>query len=513
MIDVKRYITGLTLILISFLITGAAAAQANCPAEHQINARFDNGAGWSMCWESKKRENMVLSDVKYQAAGAEPYSVFNTLRLSQLHVSYDDSNIVYNDVTQFGLGGGYVTTLEAHDCPDGRLIDIANRAGICERISTDDDSYTTASETRKSQSLSVFSTSQVGSYSYLITWKFFADGSVQPSIGAAGALQRSSGDAHSHFGRKLEGVEDKSWLSHTHNYYWQIDFDLGNLANDDQVNELQFTTDNHGRRARLLSRLSTESARAINPEKMTSWLISDGDANNAKTPGYLIEPINYGHKLVSTEPYTEFDFFVTRQNDCERFVSENAKYYPACQENILEFVNNENLINEDVVVWHRISFHHVPRNEDRQVMHSHWDGFVMEGRNLHQQSPGHSGLESQQTLKGMAAASAHPETSAKKSTKSLSGCSFQAATNNGFAVDFLVFFMTALGYLCFRTRFFRRTAMAQRILVSHHRKRIARHSINVGSTIRHISLARSLLVSSTKKAVTKCKRLFQSRSR
>lgn len=452
MISLYRTFGNLALAAIVQLFSGPALAQLDCPIENQINASFENGSGWSMCWDSRVRENIVLSQVHYQAANAEPYSVFNSLRLSQLHVSYDDSNVTYNDVTQFGLGAGYISTLDEQDCPNGRLVDIAGRAGLCELVSTGDDSYSTANETRQSQSLSVFSVSQVGSYSYLVTWRFFADGSVQPSIGAAGALQRSSDDPHSHFGRKLEGVEDKSWLSHTHNYYWQIDFDLGELANDDVVSELQFTTDNDGRRARSQTRLIAESARAIDPNRMTSWLISDGDASMPPAPGFLIEPVNYGHKLVSAvnEPYTEFDFFVTKQNDCERFVSENAKFYPDCDENILQFVNDENLIDEDIVVWHRISFHHVPRNEDRHVMHSHWDGFVMEARNLQHQTPGHSGQASPEIQAAMATTDAQSDASDTVTGKSSYGCSIGSSSIGLLSIgklnlDFLLLFI--IGYI------------------------------------------------------------------
>lgn len=447
-----RIFNRIFLAITVYLFCGTANAALDCPVEHQINASFDNGASWSMCWDSRARENIVLSNVHYQPANAEPYRVFNSLRLSQLHVSYDDSNVNYNDVTQFGLGGGYVSTLIEADCPNGQLIDIAGRAGLCKAMSTGDDSYNTSSETRQSQSLSLHSTSQVGSYAYLMTWKFFADGSVQPSIGAAGALQRSSDDEHSHHGRKLEGVEDKSWLSHTHNYYWQIDFDLGEQANDDVVSEIQFITDAEGRRARSVTSLTSESARAINPQQMTSWLISDGDANSPQTPGYLIEPVNYGHRLVSTvtEPYTDFDFFVTRQNDCERFVSENAKYYPDCDENILDFVNDESLVDEDIVVWHRISFHHVPRNEDRHVMHSHWDGFVMEARNLQRQTPGHSGQPSLQALAAIEAAELLDDEDTASAIKSTSGCSVSLSKNTHTPIDFLLLLLASLLGLALR---------------------------------------------------------------
>lgn len=434
------------VVLLGLLwIPGAIKAEIACPVENQIKAEFDNGAAWQMCWDSRRRENIVLSDVHFQPAGADTYSVFNSLRLSQLHVSYDDGNVTYNDVTEFGLGGGYVSELNEQDCPSGKLIDIGGLARLCTQLSTGDDSYTTQTETRQSQSLSVHSVSQVGAYAYLISWKFFADGSVEPSVGAAGALQRSSDDAHSHHGRELEDVPDKSWLSHTHNYYWQLDFDLGVSSKDDVVSELEFVTDAAGRRARKITPLNIEAARAINSQNMRSWLISDGENTSLTNAGYLIEPQNFGHRLVNkvTDPYTEFDFFVTRQNDCERFVSQNNKYYPECDENVLQFVNNESLIGEDIVLWHRISFHHVPRNEDRYVMHSHWDGFVMQARNLHRQTPAHSGKESETSLAAIASARVVLDKPVENRGSGL-GCSIGSQVDR--KIDLSVLLLLAIGY-------------------------------------------------------------------
>ena len=145
-----------------------------------------------------------------------------------------------------------------------------------------------------------------------------------------------------------------------------------------------------------MEELVQETAREINPDELTSWYITDSADDILQAPGYLIEPIRYGHKLVrqEQEPYTNFDFFVTRQNDCEQFINENSKFNPDCGDDILQYTNNESLENQDIVVWHRISFHHVPRNEDKKHMHSHWDGFVMQARNLSSVTPGHSGFTS-----------------------------------------------------------------------------------------------------------------------
>jgi len=76
-------------------------------------------------------------------------------------------------------------------------------------------------------------------------------------------LQRSSDWAESPFGRQLEGGIEKSWLSHTHTYYWQMDFDLGSDSTNDIVSEISFPVDADGRRVRTVTRLDTEVARTI----------------------------------------------------------------------------------------------------------------------------------------------------------------------------------------------------------------------------------------------------------
>lgn len=372
----------------------AQTAPISCTDDYRVSVDFTNGAGWDLCWESKRRENIVLSDIRFKSPDNNVTKVIASLRLAQLHVTYDDSNITYNDVTQFGLGGGYVATLSESECPDGELIDVNGRAGMCRTVTRGDDAYRTTTESRLTEALTLNSISLVGAYSYLVTWKLFDDGSIAASVGAAGALQRSSDNAGSPYGRELEGVPGKSWLSHTHNYYWRVDFDLGDDASNDVVSEVSYKTDLDGRRARVTEKITEEAARKVSPESMRAWYITDGDVGDAEAKGYLIEPLQYGHKLVRSEvePFTDYDFFVTRQRDCEKFISENSKFNPQCGDNILDYVNGESVVDEDVVVWHRVSFHHVPRNEDRNHMHSHWDGFVMQSRNLSSVTPGHSGM-------------------------------------------------------------------------------------------------------------------------
>jgi len=80
------------VLLLSLLLSlsfNARAQSLSCPPAHQISERFDDGSGWDMCWESRQRENIVLSEISYTPAGGSAMSVLAELRLAQLHVAYD----------------------------------------------------------------------------------------------------------------------------------------------------------------------------------------------------------------------------------------------------------------------------------------------------------------------------------------------------------------------------------------------------------------------------------------
>lgn len=375
----------ITLALCSFIALfshSSEASEPNCAADSRITEVFDNGASWDFCWESRIRENLVLSDVHYTPPNGEPLKVLSSARLSQLHVAYDDSDVTYNDVTQFGLGGGYLLSLTPQDCPQGTLLTVQTRTALCLWRTEADTGYSTASRNDKTQSLNLFSVSQVGAYAYIVSWTFYANGAMEPGVGATGALQRSSENTELPFGRVLQGDPDTLWLSHTHNYYWRLDFDLGQSATDDVFAETRYALAADGTRSRQVEIYATEQARQIDPEQQAVWEIRDNAEPDSAA--YLIEPVRSGHHFQrgDIEPYSEYDFFVTVANDCERFASQNARFNPDCLNNVLQYVDGQSIENQDLVMWHRVSFHHVPRSEDQRHMHTHWDGFVMEPRNI-----------------------------------------------------------------------------------------------------------------------------------
>lgn len=372
----------LAIMVTAGAFSSAAAADLNCDADSRMTQSFSNGASWDLCWESRIRENLVLSEVHYTPPGGEPLRILSTARLSQLHVAYDDSDVTYNDVTQYGLGGGYLLTLTEADCPQGELLEVQTRPAVCRWRSTGDEGYRTASRSSKAESLNLFSVSQVGAYAYIISWIFHDDGTFEPGIGATGALQRSSSDTTQPYGRVLQNDPDTLWLSHTHNYYWRLDFDLGQSATDDVFSEIRYIAQPDGKRIRESQTFQTEQARRIDPHTQQIWRFSATDDQNS--PAFHIEPIRLGHRFerMEVEPYTDYDLFVTVANDCERFASQNARFNPDCLNHVLQYVDGQSIAGEDIVMWYRVGFHHVPRSEDQRNMHTHWDGFVVRPQNV-----------------------------------------------------------------------------------------------------------------------------------
>ncbi len=366
----------------------STVTSSTCTTGEPYSVRFENNAGWDLCITNRVRENLVLSNVRYTNAEGEILSVLASAGISQLHVAYDDSAVTYNDVTEFGLGNEFMVDLTFEDCPAGEILFSGDRAATCITQQTTGSSHRTSQRRAQQESLNLFSVSQVGAYTYVLDWTLYDDGTVEPAVGATGALQRSSPIIDQTFGRVLSEDADTQWLSHTHNYYWRLDFDLGISATDDVVSESRQVLNADGQRITSRSTFTTEQARRIDPETYQSWTIYE-NADTTSARGYRISPQHHGHRLErkNVEPYTDFDFFITVANDCERFASDNTLFNPECNNHVLEYANDEPLTNADIVAWHRVAFHHVPRNEDQRHMHAHWDAFQIRPVNVSRSSP------------------------------------------------------------------------------------------------------------------------------
>lgn len=374
------------LLLILFQTPFASVnAAENCSDEFYIDETLPSGARWDMCWEHRIREGITLSHVYFTPKGGIRRMILNQAAVAQIHVPYDDNGTRFHDLSDFGIGGQNLLDLNADECPSGTIYPISyvfenqsfTKNGLCKQIKQDDIGFKSASNSERSHYLSLFNVSPVGAYYYIPTWKFMDNGTIEPWMGATGALQRFSQEEN----RGWKMGDNRIGIAHIHNFFWKLDFDLNKTHLDDVVEEVNFVLSN-GKRNRQTTTFNIEAARKVNPDTMRHWRISDKSARNSNghNISYDILLNETGHQDIgpASEPFTANDFHVTKQRSQEKFASHNT----SGARNLAEFVNGENIADDDIVIWAGITFYHMPRSEDAPHMDVHWSKMSIVPRDL-----------------------------------------------------------------------------------------------------------------------------------
>jgi Cu2+-containing amine oxidase len=207
-------------------------------------------------------------------------------------------------------------------------------------------------------------------------------------MGATGALQRTFNDAAKLPYGRLVGPTTRVGISHMHNYFFRLDFDLGGTANDDVFERVDVVADaTASTRTKSITPFLAEGYDDVAPDLLRTWRVRDSALTNGNghSISYALTPLEFGHRDVGPpgEPFTHHDVYVTRHAAEELYASHNnrAELFPDAGENVTDFYDPpESLVGEDLVVWYGISFHHSPRDEDETRMHAHWNGFRIEPR-------------------------------------------------------------------------------------------------------------------------------------
>ncbi len=373
-----------------YLITDAQPV-ANCSPPYLVDEQFDNGARWQLCWEQRDWDGIVLRDLYYTPPNGTPQRVLAQGAISQVHVPYDDGYPRFHDVTDDGFGNENLNDLTPAECPEGTLLRDGTKDALCQQRLPRGHAFKGLGMAAQGEILSLFSVSTSGEYNYIPVWRFFDDGAIELLMGATGKLQRYTENAQFGWPVRASGLRG---TSHIHNYYWRLDFDLGEQGDDDIVEEFNYTADNslgtsasaaaQQRRTLGVSHFTTEMGRSIAPANLRSWRIRDGNNRDETGHGisYHLEPMRMGHRYLGPtwEPWTAHDFYVTKYKACEKYVSHNPTI-GGCGNHLGAFVNGESLSDADVVLWYGVTFHHIARDEDEIYMHTHWDGFRLVPRN------------------------------------------------------------------------------------------------------------------------------------
>ncbi len=372
------------LVALPMMMLSSANVEAaeHCSDSYYINETLANGSKWDMCWEHRQREGIIFHHVYYTPKNDQRRLIFNHAAVAQIHVPYDDNGARYHDISDYGIGGNNILSLNSDECPAGNLLAHSGKNVLCKQIESRPLAHKSGNNVVNANNLSVFSVSPVGAYYYIPTWRFMDDGTIEPWIGATGALQRYG----SNQSRGWKLGDNRVGIAHLHNFFWKLDFDLNGSHLDDVVEELNFPLVN-GKRQRTVTAFNSEVARKVNPDTMRHWRIKDKSLKNANNHSASFDILlnESGHQDIgpASEPFTHNDFYVTKQKNEEKFASHN----PSGAKNLAEFTNGESITNNDIVVWAGVTFYHMPRSEDAPHMDAHWSHIKIVPRDWHASNP------------------------------------------------------------------------------------------------------------------------------
>lgn len=356
-----------------------AAGEIGCSAAFAIQESLPNGASWSMCWEVRNLEGIVLHDVTFTPPGGGAIEVLDQANLAQIHVPYDNNVNRFHDESDYGLGFN-LDDLAPEDCPEGELLSIVTKDVLCRQVGPSGYSYKSYDDVAQGNSLTLFSVSAIGAYNYIVQWQFEDDGTIRPAVGATGQLQMYGGNRATGWDVGGRNVA----VAHMHDFYWRLDFDLAGPA-DDRVQELA-ASPGPGSETFTNTRtpLTVEAARRVQPHSFRSWRVLDTAVTNDdghRISYELLPSTNNIFRGPGYEPFTHNELYATTNRACERFASHNPTL-GGCASNLSTFVNGESLRSADVVLWYGTSFHHLPRDEDEDHMDVHWSTFALVPRDL-----------------------------------------------------------------------------------------------------------------------------------
>ena len=378
----------INLLLLILTISGMNVAYAaqHCSDNYAIDKTFANGARWDMCWTHDDNHGIRYHHIYYTPKGGTRRMVLVDAAISQIHVPYDDNGARFHDVSDYGLGGRYLPGMSNAECPGGKLHPYGTKNAVCSQVLKKNNAYRLRGTSGSQEVLKVFSISKVGAYVYIPQWIFYDDGQIEPTLIATGALQRFT--TRDQYGWLLD--ERKVGVSHIHNYFWRLDFDLGGTANNDSVQEINWSVSS-GKRLRSVTPFTTEVARSVSPTQQRSWVITDAALKNSKNHaiGYELKLDSAGHREIgpSFEAFTGNDFYVTRAKSCEQIASHNKRINSCTTNSLDEFANGESLVSQDLIVWVGLSFYHMPRAEDFPKMDVHSNNFKIIPRDWHAKNP------------------------------------------------------------------------------------------------------------------------------
>ncbi len=374
-------------------------------------------ANWAMHLRADKRAGLIISRVTFND-GKRTRDIAYQMNVSEMFVPYMDPDPTWSyrtfiDAGEFGLGT-LISPLESDvDCPPyAQFIDMTlpNEVGqayvaprmVCvfERQTGDPawrhySSGARAVDGVQQVELVVRHIPTVGNYDYIIDYVFSPQGNITLRVGATGfdALKSVRATHMSDPTAKQDtaygALVAPSIVAPNHDHYinFRLDLDVDGPANTMLADEFELKTDPAAKTRKSYWAIKTESvtqegALGHAGHGTTSWRIANGNVQNVlgQSPSYWIQ--SHSHATSMLDPtdapqlraqFSASSLWVTHHREGELWAAGTyANVSPEDTGLPLFARDQDNIINQDLVVWHTMGFRHATRPEDFPILPTFW---------------------------------------------------------------------------------------------------------------------------------------------
>jgi primary-amine oxidase len=350
----------LLLALAFLLVASGVSAQQFCSAPYFVTQSFPTSGPaqtrWKLCWQVLTGPNLVITGAWFQPEVNGPWiKLIYDARISQLFVPYHFGSPRYLDVTYAGTGFGFVP-LTTSDCPaalGGTLLGPSSE--VCKQVRDRGLMWKHDAFLRRGEELVLWSVLGAANYNYIVEWTFRDDGVVLGRIGATG---------------QIAGPD-----THVHGPIWRLDLDLNGACCDTVAAFKHSEVGPTGVDA--MPDVATEGGMPWDPVAFTSLHIRDAALKNGlgHAAEWHLMPSREGTPL-HQEAFTKNAYWVTKYRWNETF-----------GDNLPSYANGEAVKNADVVLWYYGGLHHMIRDEDIDMTHVMWTGFMLKPHDVWKSTP------------------------------------------------------------------------------------------------------------------------------
>ena len=384
--------------------------------------------GWRFHVRMDRRVGPVLSTVSFDDAG-ERRDVLYQMTMAEMFVPYMDPDDgwyfrSYMDIGEYGFGLLASQLRPGTDCPeDAEYLNatIADDMGApfeAERVmcvferNTGSPGWRHAElidgtyEGRPEVELVVRTIPTVGNYDYVVDYVFKQRGQIETMVGATG-IDASKGVETTRMDQPTAERDTRHGelaapnvvaVYHDHYISFRIDLDVDGTDNTFVHGKIEASAPESGARGSIWTLNETERTEegAIHGHGPDVWAVVNPNVETAlgHHPGYQIEP---GHGAVSVlDPsdraqaraaFSSAPLWLTTYESDELYAAGDYPNRSRGGEGLPEFVDGDATVNEDLVVWYTVGFHHVTRTEDWPVLPTKWHNFLLRPYNFFERNP------------------------------------------------------------------------------------------------------------------------------